>query len=57
MLVFYHIYFRPDPLSEDEVMIAIFDTIDQVIAIARPRKLLFISIDGVVSPMSYVHVV
>jgi 5'-3' exonuclease len=51
MLVFYHIYFRPDPLSEDDIMIAIFETVDEIFLIARPKKLLFISIDGVVSPL------
>lgn len=40
---------RPPPQSEDEMMIAIFESIDRMMSIVRPRKLLYMAIDGVVS--------
>ena len=40
---------RPAPKNEDEMMIAIFDFIDRIFAIVRPRRLLYMAIDGVVS--------
>jgi 5'-3' exoribonuclease 2 len=40
---------RPAPKDEDEMMIAIFEYIDRIFAIVRPRRLLYMAIDGVVS--------
>jgi len=37
---------KPAPRDEDEMMIAIFDSIDRLFKIVRPRKLLYIAIDG-----------
>ena len=39
---------RPAPKNEDEMMVAIFEYIDRIFAICRPRKLLYMAIDGVV---------
>jgi 5'-3' exoribonuclease 2 len=38
---------KPAPRNEDEMMVAIFDNIDRLFAIVRPRKLLYMAIDGV----------
>ncbi|CAG0882051.1 unnamed protein product [Darwinula stevensoni] len=38
---------RPAPRDEDEMMRAIFDFIDRIFSIVRPRKLLYMAIDGV----------
>ncbi|XP_076057715.1 5'-3' exoribonuclease 2 Rat1 [Oratosquilla oratoria] len=38
---------RPAPKNEDEMMLAIFECIDRIFAIVRPRKLLYMAIDGV----------
>lgn len=38
---------KPSPQNEDEFILSIFDYIDRLIAIVRPRKLLFMSLDGV----------
>jgi 5'-3' exoribonuclease 2 len=38
---------RPAPTSEEEIMIAIFSYIDRLFGIVRPRKLLYMAIDGV----------
>lgn len=38
---------RPAPKNEDEMMIAIFECIDRLFNIVRPRKLLYMAIDGV----------
>lgn len=38
---------RPAPNNEDEMMEAIFEYIDRLVAIVRPRKLLYMAIDGV----------
>ncbi|XP_044731123.1 5'-3' exoribonuclease 2 homolog [Chrysoperla carnea] len=37
---------KPAPKNEDEMMIAIFECIDRLFAIVRPRKLLYMAIDG-----------
>ena len=37
---------KPAPRNEDEMMIAIFECIDRLFAIVRPRKLLYMAIDG-----------
>lgn len=42
------LYFRPAPRNEDEMMVAIFECIDRMFSIVRPRKLLYMAIDGVV---------
>lgn len=38
---------RPAPKDEDEMMIAIFECIDRLFSIVRPRKLLYMAVDGV----------
>ena len=38
---------RPAPRDEDEMMRAIFECIDRLFGIVRPRKLLYMAIDGV----------
>lgn len=40
---------KPPPRDEDEMMVAIFECIDRLFRIVRPRKLLYMAIDGVVS--------
>ena len=44
---------RPAPENEDEMMVAIFEYIDRIFNIVRPRKLLYMAIDGVVSKLSH----
>lgn len=44
------IVIRPAPKNEDEMMVAIFEYIDRLFRIVRPRRLLYMAIDGVVSP-------
>lgn len=43
------LFFRPAPKNEDEMMVLIFEYIDRLFAIVRPRRLLYMAIDGVVS--------
>uniref|UniRef100_UPI0001927AAF 5'-3' exoribonuclease 2 n=1 Tax=Schizosaccharomyces pombe TaxID=4896 RepID=UPI0001927AAF len=38
---------RPAPETEDEMMVAVFEYTDRILAMVRPRQLLFIAIDGV----------
>ncbi|XP_039259920.2 5'-3' exoribonuclease 2-like [Styela clava] len=38
---------RPAPKNEVEIMFAIFDAIDRIFGIVRPRRLLYMAIDGV----------
>lgn len=38
---------RPAPQNEDEMMVIIFEFIDRLFSIVRPRKLLYMAIDGV----------
>lgn len=38
---------KPAPKNEDEMMVAIFDCIDRLMNIVRPRKILYMAIDGV----------
>ena len=38
---------RPAPANEEEMMIAIFEFTERVVTMARPRKLLYIAVDGV----------
>ncbi|EDW66477.2 5'-3' exoribonuclease 2 homolog isoform X1 [Drosophila virilis] len=38
---------KPAPKNEEEMMVAIFDCIDRLFGIVRPRKLLYMAIDGV----------
>ena len=38
---------RPAPKNEDEMMVAIFECIDRLFGIVRPRKVLYMAIDGV----------
>ncbi|XP_053657823.1 5'-3' exoribonuclease 2 homolog [Anopheles marshallii] len=38
---------KPAPKNEDEMMVAIFECIDRLMNIVRPRKVLYMAIDGV----------
>ncbi|KAK7507070.1 hypothetical protein BaRGS_00001921, partial [Batillaria attramentaria] len=38
---------KPEPKNEDEMMILIFQYIDRIFSIVRPRQLLYMAIDGV----------
>ena len=41
--------FRPAPKNEEEMMVLIFEYIDRIFSVVRPRRLLYMAIDGVVS--------
>ena len=43
---FSFVHFRPPPKDEDEMMVRIFEAIDRMMAIVRPRKVLYTAIDG-----------
>jgi len=45
---------RPAPKDEDEMMVAIFECIDRLFRIVRPRKVLYMAIDGVVSYFMFI---
>ena len=47
MFIFF--FFRPAPKNEDEMMVLIFEYIDRIFSVVRPRRLLYMAIDGVVS--------
>ena len=38
---------KPPPPTEHDIYLAVFDYLDRVFAIVRPRKLLYIAVDGV----------
>ena len=40
---------RPAPKNEEEMMVLIFEYIDRLMSVCRPRRLLYMAIDGVVS--------
>ena len=42
--------YRKAPENEEEMMVAIFEYIDRIFNIVRPRRLLYMAVDGVVSP-------
>lgn len=50
-MFFFFFFLRPAPKNEDEMMILIFEYIDRIFSIVRPRKLLYMAIDGVVCKM------
>ena len=45
----FSVFIRPAPKNEEEIMVAIFEAIDRLFCIVRPRRLLYMAIDGVVS--------
>ena len=40
-------FVRPAPKDENEMMVAIFEYIDRIFNIVRPRRLVYMAIDGV----------
>ncbi len=44
---------RPAPKNEDEMMTEIFLYIDRLMSVVRPRRLLYMAIDGVVRIFHY----
>ncbi|XP_076463932.1 5'-3' exoribonuclease 2-like isoform X2 [Babylonia areolata] len=38
---------KPEPKNEDEMMVLIFEYIDRIFSVVRPRRLLYMAIDGV----------
>jgi len=38
---------RPAPRDEAEMMLAIFDAVDRLVRLVRPRRLLYLAVDGV----------
>ncbi len=44
---------RPAPKNEDEMMVDIFEYIDRLFNIVRPRRVLYMAIDGVVCIVSH----
>lgn len=51
---YYFVISRPAPRDEDEMMVAIFEAIDRMLNIVRPRKILYMAIDGVVSNFRFI---
>ena len=39
------VFYRPAPKNEDEMMVAIFEFIDRIFGIVRPRRMLYMAID------------
>ena len=37
---------RPAPETEEDMFVAIFAYIDRIVSVVRPRRLLFLAIDG-----------
>ena len=38
---------RPAPATEEEMMVNIFRTVDRLFSLVRPRKMVYIAVDGV----------
>ena len=49
LIIFSVVSQRPAPKNEDEMMVLIFEYIDRIFSICRPRRVLYMAIDGVVS--------
>ena len=47
-IVLFALCCRPAPRNEDAMMVEIFEYIDRMFSIVRPRRLLYMAIDGVV---------
>ena len=47
LLILYNLFFRESPTSEREMYVNVTKYIDRLVAAVRPRRLLFLAIDGV----------